>query len=92
MWKKAKGLMFSKPRPLIMVFKKQSKIMLHMLFVFWPIDILFLDKSKLVVDLKEKAKPFQLSIKSKKPAKYVIELPFGTIKKTKTKIGHKITF
>ncbi len=92
LFSKARGLMFSKPYPLIMEFNKESIILLHMLFVFWPIDILFLNKNKKVVGLVKNAKPFQLQIKSKKPAMYVVELPAGTVKKTKTKINHNISF
>ena len=87
------GLMFSikQKKSLIFQFKKEQKIYLHMLFVFYPIDVLFLDKNKIVVDRKENFKPFSFYI-SKKKALYAIELPSGTIKRTKTEIGDKIGF
>jgi len=87
------GLMFSKrrDRALILKFNKEKIISLHMLFVFYAIDVLFLDKNKIVVDKKESFKPFTL-YKSKKKAIYAIELPKGTIKKSKTEIGDKIDF
>ena len=86
-----KGLMFSKKRKLALIFKfsKERIIGLHMLFVFYPIDVLFLNKNKIVVDKKENFKPFTFC-RSKKKATYAIELPEGTIKKTKTDIGDKI--
>ena len=62
-----------------------------MLFVFYPIDVLFLDKNKFVADKKENFMPFTF-YKSKKKAMYAIELPNGVIKKTKTNIGDKIKF
>ena len=62
-----------------------------MFFVFYPIDVLFLDKNKIVADKKENFKPFAF-YKSKKKAMYAIELPNETIKKTKTEIGDKIEF
>ena len=87
------GLMFSKKqnRVLIFNFNKYKIIYLHMLFVFYPIDVLFLDKNKIVVDKKENFKPFTF-YKSKKKAMYAIELRNGVIKRTKTKIGDKIEF
>ena len=90
-YSKSIGLMFSKKRKLALIFKfsKERIIGLHMLFVFYPIDVLFLNKNNIVVDKKENFKPFTFC-KSKKKATYAIELPEGTIKKTKTNIGDKI--
>ncbi|MBS3114062.1 DUF192 domain-containing protein [Candidatus Woesearchaeota archaeon] len=87
------GLMFSKQqnKALIFKFKKERIISLHMFFVFYPIDVLFLDKNKIVVDKKENFKPFTF-YNSKKKALYAIEMPNGLIKKTKTGIGDKIEF
>ncbi|MBS3101240.1 DUF192 domain-containing protein [Candidatus Woesearchaeota archaeon] len=64
---------------------------MHMVFVFYPIDVLFLDKNKIAVDAKENFRPFTFC-KSGKKAMYAIELPNGIIKKTKTEIGDKIEF
>ena len=86
------GLMFStKPKVLVFKFKKEMKISLHMLFVFFSIDVLFLDKNKTVVDEKENFRPFTF-YKSKEKAMYAVELTDGVIKKTKTGIGVKIEF
>ncbi len=57
-----------------------------MFFVIFPIDVLFLDKNRKVVDLKENFKPFTFYTPKAK-AKYVIELPNGIIKKTNTRIN-----
>ncbi len=89
---KGLGLMFSrKPKTLIFVFNKEKIISLHMFFVFFPIDVLFLNKNKRVVQLKENFKPFRIIIPTK-PAKYIIELPNNTIKKTNTKVGDILSF
>ena len=87
------GLMFSvkQNKALIFRFNDERIISLHMFFVFYPIDVLFLDKNKIVVDKKEKFRPFSF-YSSKKKAMYAVELPSGTIKKSKTKIGDKIKF
>lgn len=90
---KSTGLMFSANRKqsLVFKFKNEALISLHMIFVFYPIDVLFLNKNKVVVDKKENFKPFAFC-KSRKKAMYAIELPEGAIKKTKTVLGDKIKF
>ncbi len=91
---KAIGLMFSKriiDKGLVFVFDKQMKVDLHMFFVFFPIDVIFLDEDKKVVDLKKEFRPFTIYL-SKEKAKYIIELPEKTIDKSKTEIGDKIEF
>ena len=89
---KTLGLMFSaKPKTLIFIFKKEKINPLHMLFVFYPIDVLFLDKNKIVAEIKENFKPFTFYTPKKK-SKYIIELPKDSIKNSKTEIGDKIYF
>jgi len=84
--------MFSrKSKSLVFIFKKEKIVPLHMLFVFYPIDVLFLDKNKIVVEIKENFKPFSF-YNPKNKSKFVIELPKNTIRKTKTELGDKIEF
>ena len=76
---KAIGLMFSKKiRNIgyIFIFKKPMKIDLHMFFVFYPIDVIFLDKEKKVIEIKRNFRPFTFYY-SKSRVSYVIELPKG---------------
>ncbi len=91
---KAAGLMFRKKitdTGYVFVFEKKQKIDIHMFFVFFPIDVLFLDKDKKVIELTENLKPFRLYF-SKKESNYLIELPSGKIKNYKIKVGDKIGF
>ena len=85
----SKNFLGKQNNALIFKFNKEKTIELHMLFVFYPIDVLFLNKNKVVVDKKEDFKPFTF-YKSKKKAMYAIELPNGVVRKTKTEIGDKI--
>lgn len=62
-----------------------------MFFVFHPIDVLFLNKNKIVVEIKENFKPFSFYTPKNK-AMYVIELGKDAIKSSKTEIGDKIEF
>jgi uncharacterized protein len=92
---KAKGLMFTTKKEdegLVFVFNTQQKWSIHMLFVFYPIDVLWLNKNKEIVDYRENLKPFILSATPKHESNYIIELPAGTIEKTKTELGDKIIF
>jgi uncharacterized membrane protein (UPF0127 family) len=90
---KIRGLMFTKriKKALIFVFRKESLQHIHMFFVWYPIDVLWLDKNKKIVQLKENLKPFRI-ILAKRPAKYIIELGDGTIRKTKTELDDIISF
>ena len=88
---KAFGLMFHFKKPdyaLVFVFNKERRVDLHMMFVFFPIDVLFLDKNKKIVEIKKDLKPFGY-FAPKSTAIYVIELPVGVI--GTTSIGDEIS-
>ncbi len=75
---KTKGLMFSKKgNSAILVNSKESYSGIHMFFVFYPLDIIWLNKDKIVVDIHKNVKPFTPLLKPKKKAKYILELPAG---------------
>ncbi|MBN1385904.1 DUF192 domain-containing protein [Candidatus Woesearchaeota archaeon] len=76
---------------LVFPFEKDTKISLDMLFVFYHIDVLWLDAGRKVIEMKEDFMPFTFYI-PKRHARYVIELPRGTIRRTKTKIKDRIGF
>ena len=87
------GLMFS-PSPkksIILQFRRESIQPLHMWFVFYPIDAIFLGKEKKVTETKENFMPFSFYTPKKK-AMYIIETSKGYIKKSITKVGDKIEF
>ena len=92
---RTKGLMFEEKKKfnyaLIFDFPIESKIgtSLHMIFVFFPIDVLFLDKNKKVVD-KVTLQPFIPNYTPKKAAKYVIEMPQGRAKGIR--LGQKVNW
>lgn len=83
--------MFSKQKNLIFPFNKEKIIPLHMWFVFYPIDVIYLDKNKKIVEIKENFKPFSY-FSPKNKAKYVIELKNGKVSKTSSKKGDYIEF
>ncbi|MFW6014325.1 MAG: DUF192 domain-containing protein [Nanoarchaeota archaeon] len=81
-----RGLMFSGKKCLLFEFEKEKHISLHMFFVFFAIDVVYLDKNKKVVEIKKGLKPFWF-YSPKKKAKFIIEAPEGIVDKTMTKEG-----
>jgi len=66
--------MFRKKRTLMIEFPVERKVSLHMFFVFYPIDVFFLNKNKEVIEIKRNFKPFTV-YHSKNKAQYIIEMP-----------------
>lgn len=62
---------------------------IHMFFMRFPIDVIFVDGKNSVVGVVAKIKPFQLSPIFWK-ADYAIELPVGTIEQSKISFGDLI--
>ena len=85
-WSKARGLMFSRKKDLMFVFKKEKIIPLHMFFVFFPIHVLFLNKNKKIVEIKNNFKPFTFYTPKNK-AMYIVELT----EKHNYKLGNMFT-
>ena len=81
------GLMFKPKSNLLMIFPEEQKISLHMFFVFYPIDVLVVDKNKKIIEIKRNFEPFTLW-KSKKEGKYIIEFAYSS----EYKLGDKLDF
>lgn len=80
----AKGLRFSRPlrknQNLLLVSSKENLQTIDMLFVFFPIDAIWLDKNKKVIHIVRDIKPFTLAVSSPKKAKYILECPANSAK------------
>ena len=90
LFSKARGLMFSKIKPLLIANKHEFVISIHMFFVFGAIDALWLNKNLEIVYIKRKLKPFTPLVNPPVQAKYVLELPVGYA--SELKIKDKLTF
>ena len=55
----------------------RSGIAIHMTFVLVPIDVVFLDGTRAIVDIKRRLRPWIGVAMPRKPARYAIELPAG---------------
>ncbi|MBM3309408.1 MAG: hypothetical protein FJY77_04060 [Candidatus Altiarchaeales archaeon] len=80
-----RGLMFSGRKDLVLDcgFDDATAAAIHMLFMRFPIDVIWADSKMNVVDLQENVQPFNplkpstwRIYKPEKPARYVIELGF----------------
>ncbi len=89
------GLRFSRPiknKALVLVSPNESVVnsSIDMFFVFFPIDVLWLNSRYEVVDIKENVRPFSPPIKPRAAARFVVELPIGHVREVK--IGDKVIF
>ena len=88
------GLMFSRKKPdfgLVFYFKKNLDVSIHNFFVFYSIDLIFLDEKKKVIEIKKCFKPFGVYFPKSKFT-YLIEVVSGRAKESKTKVGDTIEF
>lgn len=99
-WKKTIGLMFrnnmENSQGFMMEFEQEDFYGIWMFCMRFPIDLVFIDPEKRVVDFFENVKPFGINPKTwkvykpGKPAKWVLELKSGRIKETRTSLGDKL--
>ncbi len=78
------GLMFRRRivKPLVLELPAEMRVgaSIHMMFVRFPIDAVFLDKKFRVVDIAKSLKPWTLNYTPKKAAKYILEMEAGGCK------------
>ena len=88
-----KGLMFSIPlrkdQSIIIKFNRERYIPIHMLFVFFPIDAVWLDSNNKIIHIERNIKPFTPLINPKKKAVAVLETPKNITKNLK--VGDKLS-
>lgn len=91
-----RGLMLAKkPQTLVLAnpHKDVEGASIHMFFMRMPIDVIWLNERMKVVSVFENARPWALRIfRPRLSARYVIECPVGSIKRTKTKEGDNFVF
>src|SRR3954454_10960881 len=88
---RGRGLMFTDPLPDGGGLVLDPCNSIHMFFMRFPLDIVFLDKAGQVVFMYKGIKPWRMG-RIVKGAKLAIELPEGTIVRTATQVGDTIAF
>ncbi len=63
-----------------------------MFFMRFPLDVLYMDRNDRVVRAQVGIKPWRTGPLWTRGAKYVIELPAGTIERTGTEVGDQLRF
>ena len=88
------GLMLYKSIPddfaLVFVLKRSCTVGVHMLFMLFPIDVIFLDIDKNIIG-SATLKPW-IGYKRMKGVKYIIEMNQGTVERFNLVPGEKLTF
>ena len=96
-FKRARGLMFRgaesfpKGRGMLFIFPRPGKPGFWTPFMRFPLDIIFLDPSKKVVDIRENLKPWR-ACSPKASAKYALELRAGRAREARTRVGDLLEF
>ena len=70
-------------------FARPRRVALHMAFVGYPIDVLFLDAGRRVVEIKRNFRPWRC-YRARRPARFVIELPADRAEGLE--VGDKVVF
>jgi uncharacterized membrane protein (UPF0127 family) len=98
-FKKMKGLMGRKTlkesEGMLFPFRNENYHKFSMLFMSIPIDIIFVNKNKKIVDIFQNVQPcFSISknYTPKEKAKYVLEVKANFTKRHSIKIGSKVDF
>ena len=88
-WRQARGLILRPRKSAVMLFSKSRRVPLHMFGVLYPIDVMVLDKSKRVKEIKEDFRPFTFYTPNE-PGYYIVEVPHGRL--GATEIGDVLAF
>ncbi len=90
-WPKFRGLMlrrkFKSGEAILFKFKKPGRYSIHMFFVRFPIDLVYLDISLKFVEIHKGIKPWRF-YRPKSASSYLVELPAGVVDAFNIKIGH----
>jgi uncharacterized membrane protein (UPF0127 family) len=99
---KALGLMFRSGLPdgrgMLFPFSGEGRVGIWMLFMRFPIDLVYVNSAKRVVGIFERVRPVNWRPGTWKvyyppvPARYVLEVASGTVKRTGTEIGDVLEF
>ncbi|HCC06932.1 MAG TPA: DUF192 domain-containing protein [Clostridiales bacterium] len=88
-WSRFIGLMFKKSIGVEDALIIDPCNNVHMFFMNFPIDVLFIDEEDTICCIQENLRQGQIS-KYVAKARYVVELPSGRMKEKNVKIGDKI--
>lgn len=91
-WSRFLGLMFRKELPKDKGLHIAPCNSIHMMFMKFSIDVVFLDRDGNVVKLRERVRPWVGMVGPVSGAFSVLELPIGSIRKFNIRPGVKVTW
>lgn len=78
---------------MLFIFPEMSLRYFYMKNTYIPLDIIYLNKNKVIVSIQENAKPLdEASLPSQFPAQYVLEINAGSSQKWSIEIGDSMEF
>lgn len=63
---------------------------IHMFFMRFPIDVVYMNETHEVVRVQHGIRPWRVGPLFTRGARYVIELPEGTVKRSRTVVGDRL--
>ena len=95
--KRSQGLMWRHSMPdsvgMLFIFENERPQYFWMKNTYIPLDIIFINKSKEIVTIRDNTTPLsESSIPSDKPAQYVVEINAGLCNNYKIEVGDKIIY
>lgn len=94
-WSRLRGLMFrlsfEDGEALLFEFPEPRKFRVHTFFVFFPIDLAYLNGNLEVLETEGELSPWRVYSPDSK-ARFLIELPKGTISELEVEVGDELEF
>jgi uncharacterized membrane protein (UPF0127 family) len=89
-WARGRGLMFARelPQGAGLVIDPCGSI--HMFFMRFALDVVYVDRDDRVVRAQRGIRPWRVGPLRTKGARYVVELPVGSIESTGTQVGDQL--
>jgi len=88
---RASGLMFApSPKCILFKFEREGHFPIHSFFVFFPFDAVYLDGKMRAREIFEGIAPFTPLVSPKGKARFLLELPQGSVRKLGLKVGDKV--
>ena len=94
---RSRGLMFRRhlghDKGMLFLYEREQVLSMWMKNTFIPLDMLFMNGNGVIVSIRENASPQSLDIiSSKLPAKAVLEVSAGTVRRLTIKVGDRVRY
>lgn len=90
LWARGRGLMLERELPAGSGLVIDPCGSIHMFFMRFPLDVLYVDRENRVVRVQRGVRPWRIGPLHTRGARYVIELPVGAIDASRTEVGDQL--